>query len=516
MAEEYDEKFESASDSGSDSGSSRGRSGASSARAPSSTLGATGLAGIAATLQRPVSAARSGPRGSRPPASKSDATAPLQDDAAYYDDAADGLYGDAAAERRARESAKDGSDIRTAPGSLAAAAGVKKLNPSDVASLRGLSGDAWQKKLDQLVSTVKGDVYSRAPVSQSASLLIDHTATALGGRTTVDHRDPYSLGAQESRGSYFSAHPPPSRDKAKQEHLDSVAASAALFNIAKVVDGAVYGGKAYAGRSAKHAQARARMDTGKRVLDKFAQDEEAMLAEATRLKRAVAEAKSDLATLRRERDLLDAHLHAQNEVLDSHALKKGYVRLSGGVAASPSPRDGESPLLGLSSPPPERPRYEKLSKLSGASGPVASGKMTLEEQLLTLQVQQRSLRAQRAAVQREIDAAEDEVGALAPHADQDAEALQSQKRLLLSELHTLQQQMLEDKARFESEVSAQDTQIASLREQARVLQAQLDVQKQLHATAALGLQQQQDRKTAMLAKIGAVRKRLQRYQMQQA
>jgi hypothetical protein len=536
MAEEYDEKFE--SDSGSGSGSDSGRSESASQRsgseatnasvsAASSALNSTRLAGIASTLQRPVSAARA--RNSRPPpasggSSRSKNDAFVRDDAAYYDDAADGgFFGDEEAERRAREAtngSSSSSDIRTASGALSSAVGVAKLRPADVASLRGLSGSAWNKKLEQLVSTVKGEKYSRAPaVHTSASLLIDSTAdmdlglgVVRGG--AVDHRDPYSLGDAGARGSHFSAHPPAGRDNAKREHLDSIAASAALFNIAKVVDGAVYGSKAYAGRSAKHAQAVARRETGTRVLDKFAQDEEAMLAESQRLKRAVAQAKADLTTLSRERDLLDAHLVAQNEALDAHALKKGYVRLSGGVSnvASVSLADGR-PLVGLPPPPPEKPRYEKLSTLQGAAGPsAASGKMTLEEQLLTLQVQQRSLRAQRASLQRQIDAAQDDVGVLAPHAEQDAEALRAEKRLLLDELHTLQQQMLADKVRHESSVAEQDAEVAALREQARVLQAQLDVQRQLHAGATLNFQQQQDRKTAMQAKISAVRKRLARYQ----
>lgn len=409
------------------------------------------------------------------------------------------------------------SDLRTATETLAVNPNVKKLRPADVAQLKGLSGEAWNKKLEQLVSTVKGDKYSRAP-STHTTLLIDRNGTAggsaslLGARSThhggVDHHDPASRGTS---GSHFSANPPPSKSRAQREHLDSMSASAQLFAIAKIVDGAVYGGKAYGAQGADRPKPRTK--DGAKVLDKFAMDAEEMLHACSSLRKQVAALKADLTTLTRERDLLDAHILAQNTALDAQALKKGFLRVSGGVAA-PATKD-DAGFHTVSTFNAEKPRYEKLARTnvghSSASGS-SSKQQSLEEALLTLQVQSRSLRARKAQLQKQISEAQDEHGVVPLHASDDARAAEDQKRLLLSELHQLQSQMLREKREHETIADSQETQIAELRHQAGMVQAQLEVQRTALTNATLHLQQQTDRRTAMQAKINAVRKRLERFQ----
>ena len=368
--------------------------------------------------------------------------------------------------------------------------GVKKLRPADVASLKGLSGEAWNKKLEQLVSTVKSEQYSRAPsTATAASLLIDSTSqsAALGGRADgrVDHRDPSSAGA---RGSFFSMNPPPSVARAQREHMENMRTSAELFQIARVVDGAVYGAKAY---GTDRRAIKPRTKEGAKILDKFAMDAEEMLHVAAQLRKEVAAAKADLATLSRERELLDAHLEAQNRVLDAQALKKGFVRVSGSGTAS---------HLVV-----EKPRFEKIAPGGAARGGHVGAKLSLEEQLLTLQVQHKSLCARKARLKRELESAADEHGNLPASADADAEAARERKRILLAEIHQLQQSMLADKAAASAAADAQDALVHELRHQAGLVQAQLEVQRTALTNATLHAQQQTDRRAAMQAKIAAIR-----------
>lgn len=371
---------------------------------------------------------------------------------------------------------RENSDLRTATAALSSS-GLSKLRPAAVQSLKGLSGDAWSRKLSELVSTVKGESYSRAPAT--SSLLIDHTgADSLGGRA-INQDDPESFGS--SSGSYFSANPPPTAANAKRAQADALASNQQLFNIARTADGAVYGSKAYT-----QGVGRPKPAHKDKVLDKFAMDAEEMRHTIAQLRKQSAALKVDLGTFHREVDLLDAHLSAQTAALDEAALKKGFLR------------------VGL----PEKPRYEKVVSGSAAAG---SEKLSLEEQHLTLQVQNKSLRAQKQQLEREYAHLQDDVGSLSATAEADQELERETRRRLLQEVHELQTQMRVERATHEEEQRRQDARIAELRHTAGGIQALLEVQRQNLTGSTVALQQQIDAKTALQAKIDAMQRRLARH-----
>lgn len=419
------------------------------------------------------------PRGSRP----SDTSAaqrrqdpyaedrPIRDDAAYYD----GAEADHVA-------ARENTDLRSASAALGATT-LAKLRPTDVAQLKGLSGDAWQRKLGELVATVKGESYSRAPAH--ASLLIDSTGfSALGGRS-VNHIDPSTDGA--SSGSYFSSNPPEFHSNARQSTAAAVEENRRLFEIARVSDGAIYAAKAY-----QRPRGGAKVEQKDKVLDKFAMDAEEMRHTLKTLKKQAQALKGELTTVHREADLLDAHLQAQTAALDDAAMKKGFLRV-GSV---------------------DKPRYEKVvsSATSGSGAASAvSGKLSLEEQLLTLSVQQKSLRAQKAKLEQAYEDLQDEVGSFQPGYRSAQEAEQDQRQRVLSELHQLQAQLQVEKRKHQEEEKRQEMRIHELRHEAGQVQAMLDVQRKSLTASTLAYQEQLDQKTAMQAKIKAIQKRLARH-----
>lgn len=333
---------------------------------------------------------------------------------------------------------------------------------------------AWRKQTSDRSASLHVSLSSprlqRAPSTHSASLLVDSTS-ALGGRAgggnVVNSTDPGSFGA--SSGSFFSANPPPTEAQRKREAREEEENTLALFNIARVVDGVVYGSKAYGthdvgaakkpSSSGSGSAAPTRAD-GTRIRDKFVGDEESMRHDASLLRKQVASVRSELLSLHRERELLEAHLEGQMGVLDAAARRKGFVRVSGGNV--PDRSAGATTTI-------EKPRYEKISDVglhSGSFGGVATGsaggsaELSLEEQLLSLQVQHRSLLAQRKSLRSQLHAAEDLHGTLPPHAEDDLEAEKETKRVLLAEIHQLQTQMLADKRKQEQEKIKQEQLIA--------------------------------------------------------
>lgn len=388
----------------------------------------------------------------------------IDDDGAYYDGANDSPH-----------LANENHDLRSGHVALSAA-GVPKLKPTDVATLKGLSGDAWNKKLAELVSTVKGEAYSRAPAH--ASLLIDSTGvSALGGSALVNHLDPSTHGS--SSGSMFSANPPPYTSAAKRQQQEELASNERLFAIARVSDGVVYGAKAYANKKEKVVQQK------DKVLDKFAMDAEEMRHTISQLKKECHQLKQEMESVRRESELLDAHLESQNRALDDAALKKGFLRVG----------------------PIDKPRYEKV--VANSSNPTT--KLSLEEEYLTLQIQNKSLRQQKLKLEKKYDDLQDELGSLSANYVEAREFEKSTKDRILSEVHTLQDEMIAAKQSHEADQHRHDQRIETLRREATHLQSMLEVHRKSLTTSTLAYQEQLDLRTAMQAKITAIRNRIARH-----
>jgi len=407
-------------------------------------------------------------------------------------------------------------DIRTAADALDSQH-VPSLPAESVSSMSGVSSDSWNRKLDQLLKTVKGEKYSRAPTSHTTSVLAGSNEPDVSDFVSqVSHLDPSSY--LSSSGSYFSAQPPPFSSDARRAREREQAASAQLFSIQQQVDSVVYGGKAYGPRGSGGPLDRPAMKgrgaRGEKILDKYVDDAEGMRHSIRTLRKQVRTVKSELVHLRRERDLLQEHLMSQNAALDAAAIKKGFVRIPGASTEKPRFELVKGNIIDAATHAASPTPSPQPSLTSSKS----SSKLNSADVYLSLKVQNKSLRAQKRALQRSLDELQDEPAAMPANStdidiDDALTKEREERRQLTEELHQLQTKMVREQKEYEDKNKQQEQEIQELRHGAALLQAQLEVQRGAFNSATLAYQEQMDRKTAMEVKIQTIQRRLARYQL---